>query len=548
MKTTRSRQLDNNVAITFRVMSLRLWTRERFRKHSKSLDGRLITRERDGYVRAGTTLTEVLMSLMIMSIGVVSVATLFPIATLRTLEANKQTNSTITSFLANALVDVDPQFIHDPDGTFPNLGVGSPGLTSYNGSTFRATNYFVDPLGWQSINRDNLQPAPSGIPVPYSLRDYFGAKPSTVNIPLPRRYNGASLFPNYPGVISPYPSTATEALAAVVRAGQLVTQPDSWKLVAETSADTAVSATTNITSLTLDSEADLSSIDPAMLTAAYPGVVYRAVIFDSDDARHSEVRYLTAVTTSPPTITWAAGQPLPTIFESGNIGKVRIEHSDEIYTWMLSVRKRASGTTNVDVVVFFKRGFGNPDFENAHFAPFRTYTLGLDGVPGTNLPIPPGPGGVTYPIGDDNRDGVANDIGEIGYPYSDDEPNNRVLVTFTLTEDTNGNGSLDAGEDMNVNGSLDTFDPPVLKRGGYVYDTRNGLWYRIRAIEGETAISATLVLDEAIKANSTEDLNINGTLDPAFGEDSNFDTILQQGGAILHPRVVNVFPLEIKEP
>ena len=54
-------------------------------------------RARVPILRAGTTLTEVLMSLLIMSIGVMQVATLFPIAALRTLEANKQTNTTGSS-------------------------------------------------------------------------------------------------------------------------------------------------------------------------------------------------------------------------------------------------------------------------------------------------------------------------------------------------------------------------------------------------------------------------------------------------------------------
>jgi hypothetical protein len=100
-------------------------------------------------------------------------------------------------------------------------------------------------------------------------------------------------------------------------------------------------------------------------------------------------------------------------------------------------------------------------------------------------------------------------------------PDNRVTVNFTTTE-------------------------PVLKRGGYIFDTANGLWYRIAKIENETGSSADLLLDETIKQANTEDLNGNGTLDA--GEDTNGDTVIQRGGAILHPQVVNVFPLQIKEP
>ena len=81
--------------------------------------------------RAGVTLTEVLISLMIMSIGIVSVATLFPLSTLRVLEASRQTNSTITRFSAEAVIDVDAGFLHNPDGTFPP---GGSDLTPYNGT------------------------------------------------------------------------------------------------------------------------------------------------------------------------------------------------------------------------------------------------------------------------------------------------------------------------------------------------------------------------------------------------------------------------------
>ncbi len=100
--------------------------------------------------RVGTTLTEVLMSLMIMSIGIVGVATLFPIATMRTLEANKQTVSTVARFNAEPAIDtfVDglgrPALVHDPDGTWPPPA--GPDATPYNGIAFRGKNYFVDPM------------------------------------------------------------------------------------------------------------------------------------------------------------------------------------------------------------------------------------------------------------------------------------------------------------------------------------------------------------------------------------------------------------------
>jgi type II secretory pathway pseudopilin PulG len=451
--------------------------------------------------RSGTTLTEVLMSLMIMSIGIVLVATLFPVSTMRALDANRATNSTIARHVAEALTDIDPLFVHDPDGTFPDLGPGSPAQTSYNDASygriynfsppsfpkpptlavpyqgvFGVTTYIVDPLGWQTINQDSPMAAPSGVPVvPFTTRDYFGNSwPTTVTLSMPRRYNGASLFPFIAGTISPYPSVTSpaEISAAVIRASRLVTQPDNWKLVTETQGTATGSS---IVSVILDSDADLSSVDPAVVSAAFPSSVYRAVIFNIDGSQ-SEVRYLTGI--SSPGITWGIDAPLPSRFEGGNIGKVRVEVSDEIYTWMLSVRKRLNGKTDVDVVVFFKRAIADLQ-EQVYDAAFR-------------------PNSTVF-----------------------SNPDNRVTVNFTTTE-------------------------PVLKRGGYIFDTANGLWYRIAKIENETGSSADLLLDETIKQANTEDLNGNGTLDA--GEDTNGDTVIQRGGAILHPQVVNVFPLQIKEP
>ena len=69
-----------------------------------------------GTPRTGMTLMEVLISCAIMTIGIVMVATVFPLATLRVLEASKQTNSTITRYSAEALLDVDPYFVNNPDG------------------------------------------------------------------------------------------------------------------------------------------------------------------------------------------------------------------------------------------------------------------------------------------------------------------------------------------------------------------------------------------------------------------------------------------------
>jgi len=327
--------------------------------------------------------------------------------------------------------------------------------------------------------------------------------------------------------INPYPTVASDSDLAINRAAQLIGQPDNWKLITATEVTTAATPVPGITALTLDTEADLSAVSVG------PGVKYRAVIFDLS-GQFSETRDLAA---NPTGQTLAFTPALPSRFEtsptgvSPNVGRVRIEVQDEVYTWALSVRKRASGPANVEVVVFFKRSF-KPEHEYVYPAALRRYTMGPDGVPGTNLPIPNGPpippstSPTTYPNGDDNRNGVANDVGEIGYAGSDDLPNTIVTVDFT---------SLPPGADT-----------PAFRRGGYVCDIQNGLWYRIQAVQNETTTTVDLVLDKFIQRDNTEDLFNLGTVDA--GEDVNNDGVVQLGGLYWNPSVVNVFPLEIKEP
>lgn len=476
---------------------------------------RITTGGRPGspHPRAGVTLPEVLMSLMIMSIGVVMVLTVFPLATLRVFEASKQTNSTIVRFSAEPLVDVDPSFVHNPDGYFDPGGTGAD-ITPYNSGlstttppfpTFRGRVYWVDPYGWQTYHRDNAMPAF----LPYiAARDYVGVPlvGSGVTLPTPQRYTGATMFVN--ATVNPYPTTTAASDLALERAFQLVGQPDNWKVMAEALAVSVTTGTTGINQVTLGNDADFSAVNVTT------GVAFRAVIFDLD-GKYSETRMLTSNPIGQ-SVTWSPD--LPARFNtsssgvSPNVGKVRIEQLDEVYTWAMSVRKRASGPANVDVVIFFKRSF-KPEHEYVYPAQLRRFTLGADGAPGV----------LNF---DDNGINGQDDVGEIGYPGSDDTPNTIVTIDYS---------SLPAGS-----------EPPALRKGVWIFDTKNGLWYRIQNIQNETSTTADLVLDRFIQRDGTEDLNGNGALDA--GEDSNGNGTLDFGGIIVNPSVANVFAFEIKEP
>lgn len=134
--------------------------------------------------RAGVTLSEVLIAMLLMSIGVVSLATLFPISVLRTAQATQLTHAVFLRNNAEAAIESNLGLLSNT-----NIGIGTA-----------PTLAVVDPLGFQN-----------------GLGAAF-----TASI---MRTNGGA--------------------ATMVAARQLASLPDSWALVAEDklTAATSTSAT-----------------------------------------------------------------------------------------------------------------------------------------------------------------------------------------------------------------------------------------------------------------------------------------------------------------
>lgn len=396
--------------------------------------------------RGGVSLTEVLMSLMIMSIGVVSLITLFPISTLRVIEATHMTNATVLRYDAEAFIDSQTNFVFDPD---PNQAAAREHL---------GESYLVDPLGFAALKAAGVAWA-----APANPAWTFGYNtPASVTIPLPRRY---------PGIDE---NTLTEAVART-----LVSLPDSFS---EQGDGLALAGTATSTSVTVDANMDLSSVTPSAQ------VPYIAVLFDPT-GDISEVRTLDTVSQpAPHVLTWT--QPLPSTFT--DIGRVQVLSNEEFYTWMLTVRRRASGPAKVDVVVFIKRLIAAADI---------TGDGTLDG----------------------NQDEQVYSGKLVRFVPGTNNENNQVTITFTA-----GN------------------PPKTAKRGAHIFDTRNCLWYRISSIPNETATQMTFVLEESVRRDNTEDLNLNGSLDT--GEDTNSSNSMDEGGIIIPRGVISVFPLELKLP
>ena len=190
--------------------------------------------------RQASTLAEVLVSIMILSIGIISLATLFPISILRSIQATQLTNATILRFNAESQIDVSPSIVYDP----------------VPGSVLTGSNYIVDPLGFaRSVGHISRTTPPLQL----------------------RRFAGLTAFK------PPAPNAERDAL-------DTVTLPDSWILQLD-GTGTWVPTTTMppiVTGFTF-TEGDLSSVP---FTRETPS---RIVLFD-ETGKKSQVRTISDIT------------------------------------------------------------------------------------------------------------------------------------------------------------------------------------------------------------------------------------------------------------
>lgn len=408
--------------------------------------------------RRGVTLMEVLMSVMIMSIGVVSLASLFPISILRGVQATKLTNATVLRYNAEALIDAFPlPLVFDPD---------NDSATDSIDYQRRNRKYIVDPLGSFYASEDG-----TGIESVFGHDGSFG---STTSIP---RYNAR--------------------MTTLLSASNFFSQQDSWTLLYE-GIPSGVSTDRKMISIDI---ADISSgtnpagiVSLSELQSILNGSVAggRVLIFDSTGKQAIERRVVGSGINvgpgigmgdisfyDPPTTTEPTpdDDPLPNNGLYGAPSKIRIEIFDQRYSYLLTVRRQiATNVASVDVVVFFRRNF-NPEFETVHSV--TDFISEWD-------PGPDGDWGVT--MVDDDNDGTTDErAGEQGWPGSDDFQRR----TFRLHFNT-------------------SVDRPKLTRGGYVFDTKNARWYQIQKIEDEMSATPLITLDQPIveSINTTADRSV----------------------------------------
>lgn len=498
--------------------------------------------------RSGSTLSEVLISLLVMSIGVISLATLFPVSVLRSIQATQLTNAANLRYNVEALTTVRPELLNGgtewaagkaymtnprsfivpsklfrqyyprimfactslgTSGTIePGLPGSStnwdfkPGNTTTDGgvtwTAFTADAYVVDPLGYHEVDPNNVA----------GLRDFFG------NADTSGRFGGTSGSASPFAVtrirrFTPYWADDTTSATEVAAAADAATLPDSWVDQVESTNLTSLSATSCILS---DVNVDLSVSVPTTLLP-----LPRAVFFDVT-GKTSAVRALTGITTgTTPTISWAASAGALSFTPV----KCRVETQERRYTWLLSVRRGASGAAFMDVVVFFRRSYDQR--EEAIYPAVFTEVIdpGFDGAPGIS--------------------GAPAPANSLGFPGSDDLPRNWVVVEYKSTD-----------------------DKPLYKKGGFVCDIQNLRWYRILEIR-EAPETAPFASPFAAMPTGNNDLwkptvNVPSTSFSSGGYDRAVwlkveNKILESGpstpftgGAMFSKSVIDVYPLRTRLP
>lgn len=428
--------------------------------------------------RKGATLTEVLMSLLIFSVGIVSVFTLFPVSLLSSIQATKLTNSKILADNVTELIRANPVILAQPcplanvDAGFwqPNhqYSVGDcirptlpPGqlfafpIRVYEAQLIPVTPPAMPPMNprtasiepnwpgsgtvfdgdfvWTALTftaLDNYIIDPMGatlIPVLTSEKGYFGYD-GTSNTPaggvLPRRSAGG--LTNFNTQVIPF-----------------FTQPDTWA-VAFDEVPTAITDTATETSVSFSPSVDLSAIVTAN---------HRLTIVSADKKEsialpvgNPAIEINPGMGINKVNLENNGSSDLPSSLDSASeASTVRLEVFNPRYSYFLTIRKTDAYTQPlISAVLMFNRSFSTQD-EQVYKANF---------------------GNSSYSDDTEVAAGVAGD---------------QVRISW-------------AGKQK-----------PLLREGNYVFDARNVIWYQIADIALDDANErADITLDHSVEVRTVD--------------------------------------------
>lgn len=426
------------------------------------------------------------MSVLIMSIGVSSVATLFPISVKRSVIATQLTNATILRNNADAFVDAFPNTIHDPDGdgdylehyggviTQDSVGNFSRPRSASSGH-LRNGHYIIDPLGF--LNTDFSLDGFAAADVA-KLRSTFGNTGAAAQ-GIPRYSLSTGINPASPGDAP----TIGRRLSDANLIASNFELPDSW--VTEYEGLATITYVNGFgTKFVLDPDEGMSAAD-ALEIYNYRDADGNGTVSAAEDAAGDPLRFVIMDRTfkQGEVRSWggvdAGGNFALTPFLPNNgrfqtIAQVRLQRLEPRYSWFLTVRKKSLQHASVDIVVAFRRSYLYQD-ELAFGATIATH--------------------VTY---DHDSDATTPDI---------TEPN-RVIRGVNFAE-----------YDLLLDGG------PEIRRGEFLMDIENARWYRIQDYDVD---AGTITVDMPIIDNGS------ATSTPGPGH------------IMFFPRVIDIFPLGTK--
>jgi prepilin-type N-terminal cleavage/methylation domain-containing protein len=460
--------------------------------------------------RNGVTLTEVLMSLMIMSIGLTSVAVLFPIAALRTAQATQLTNAAILKQNVAAFVKMNPRLVFDPDNDFRFALPQDPKRLDIH---FQSNNrlYMVDPFGFYSFYGADNNSSGTIDGNDDEFCSWFG-NDGTAPVQVVRRYDGGlfsdlgyQTYPLLPAFPLPPISTSltTEQRRAFTVTSHAISRlGGSWSDQVDTVVENAAILTANIgarvinVGVTLGTDADLAAVPTVQGTLVTnqlnnpitPPLLAQVVVF-SIDGQTSQALPLTAIVGQ--NVYWSEYDQTGTWTDKNNnnrvdenqlnlhgasIGRVVLQSlRPNDFNWMLSVRRSGDGRAVVDVVIRY---------------------------------------GASMQVSDERI-----------YP-----------IQLTASGFVAGLRKAPDGTE------------PSIRRGGYLFEPVRGRWYRISSYEEKPAVTSEsfwsaydykLFLQTEAKETRGPDLDLDGLGDVSGTIPTN--SVL--GGAMFIPGIVDVYPL-----
>lgn len=269
--------------------------------------------------RAGATLTEVLMAILIMGIGMIGVISLFPAAVLRSVQAHALTTSANLRYNAEAAIAIYPQLLANPE-----RNLGNPTFHNQPDAVF-----MVDPLGLFN----------------HGIAD--GTRLGGAGTQTMMRFSAG--FTSLPAI------------------EEVFSCADKWTVQYE-----AVPTGGNVDVNASPQTFTLNGLTQQQVYIG-PGLApTRLVIFNraGDRCQVRDVDSTLTANTSPlgNTVAWSAALPASfcaATFPAADIGKVRVEQRELTFTWLMTAKRQASTSGNTTyaahVAVFHKRSYSPTD-------------------------------------------------------------------------------------------------------------------------------------------------------------------------------------------